>query len=106
MRIVDLHPECLKLVKGGWSTDVVLAEAQGVMFLCPKCFEANKGEVGTHRVICWFRGRGVPDDQSPGPGRWDVSGTGFSDLTLKPSVFLSGADGCQWHGWITNGEAK
>lgn len=41
-----------------------LEEAQGVRFLCPKCFAANGGKVGTHRVVCWSRSRGVPDEVS------------------------------------------
>lgn len=86
-----------------------IAEAQGVMFKCPKCFVTNGGIVGTHMVICWSRSRGVPDDATPGPGRWTLLGSGFADLTLgeEPgqtrSVLLLG--GCAWHGFITNGEA-
>lgn len=87
-------------------TDVPMAEADGVDFLCPKCFAANGGPVGTHRVICWFAGR-VPDDATPGPGRWIPSGTGLDDLTFvgpnAASVLLQG--GCAWHGFIRNGEA-
>ena len=84
-------------------------QAQGVSFLCPKCFIANGSRVGTHAVICWSRSRGVPDDASPGPGRWKLDGTGLHDLTLNGetggarSVQLNG--GCKWHGFITNGEA-
>lgn len=85
-----------------------LAEAQGIHFLCPKCFEKNGGTVGTHGVCCWSRSRGVPDDVDPGPGRWVLDGTGIDDLTLNAeasqtrSVQLEG--GCAWHGYITNGE--
>lgn len=81
-----------------------LREAQGVMFLCPKCFAANAGPVGTHSVICWFRDRGVPADEPPLPGRWDVSGDSLANLTLSPSVHLTGA-GCGWHGWVRGGDA-
>jgi hypothetical protein len=63
----------------------------------------NNGPIGTHSVLCWFKGRGVPDDEFSGPGRWDVSGTGFEDLTLIPSVHLTG-EGCGWHGHVQNGE--
>lgn len=87
-----------------------LAEAQGVRFLCPKCFAANGGAVGTHAVGCWSRSRGAPDHASPGPGRWTLDGTGVEDLTLNGdppgaarSVQLNG--GCAWHGHITNGDA-
>lgn len=86
-----------------------LAEAQGVCFLCPKCFAEKGGPVGTHSIICWSRSRGTPDDADPKPGRWKMDGTGIDDLTLNAdppstarSVQLNG--GCNWHGHITNGE--
>ena len=85
-----------------------LADAQGVKFLCPKCFAANGGPVGTHAVICWSRSSGIPDDAEPS-GRWTLDGTGYGDLTLNGdppgnarSVLLIG--GCEWHGFITDGE--
>jgi len=80
-----------------------LADADGIMFLCPKCFAANGGPVGTHSVICW-RPR-VPANVSPGPGRWEFHGTGYGDLSLvagSSSVLLT--DGCRWHGFVTGGE--
>jgi|SRR3990167_7472073 len=90
---------------------ITLEEAQGVMFLCPKCFAANSGSRGAHRVICWSRSRGVPDEIHPGPGRWKLVGTGLNDLTLEAdppstarSVQLNG--GCNWHGFVTNGDAS
>lgn len=70
-----------------------LAEAHGIDFLCPKC--------GMHHVVCWRRGM-VPDHAFPGPGRWIFEGDSLDNLTLKPSVHLTG--GCGWHGHITNGE--
>lgn len=85
-----------------------LAEADGVWFLCPKCFAANGSAVGTHAVICWFVGR-VPDDVDPKPGRWTPTGTGLNDLTFVPSagrshsVLLTG--GCGWHGFVDAGNA-
>jgi len=47
--------------------DITLENAHGLQFLCPKCFEENKGPVGTHSVICWFEDK-VPEDAYPGPG--------------------------------------
>lgn len=84
-----------------------IAEAQGIDFLCPKCFLENGGPVGTHMCEVTFEGKGVPDEQgshnaSGKPSRWGVSGTGIEDLTLWPSILLIG--GCNWHGHITNGE--
>lgn len=88
-----------------------LAEAQGVQFLCPKCFASNAGRVGTHMVRCWFRGRGVSDDEFPKPGRWTPAGSGLDDLTFVPgepampvSVLLTGG-GCGWHGFVVRGDA-
>ena len=86
-----------------------LAEADGVWFLCPKCYAQNGGCVGTHAVICWFVGR-VPDDVDPKPGRWTPTGTDLSDLSFVPSagrshsVLLTG--GCRWHGFVTAGDAS
>jgi hypothetical protein len=87
-----------------------LGTAQGIIFLCPKCFKTNAGRTGTHSVKCWFRGRRVPDQRPPGPGRWTPEGSGLDDLTFVPgvppvahSVLLTG--GCGWHGFVTNGSA-
>lgn len=95
---------------GFWEEVATIAEAQGVRFLCPKCFAINRGKVGTHSVICWSRSRGTPEDEMPGPGRWKLDGTSIADLTLNAdppssarSVQLHG--GCAWHGFITNGYA-
>jgi hypothetical protein len=86
---------------------VTMEAADGVMFLCPKCFAANGGKAGTHEIICWFAGR-VGDDLDPSPGRWNPSGTGIDDLTFvgpgAVSVLLLG--GCRWHGFVTNGSAQ
>lgn len=84
-----------------------MGDADGVIFLCPKCFADNKGPVGTHSIICWFRGR-VPDDLTPKPGRWNPSGTGLEDLTFVGpgacSVLLT--SGCGWHGHVKDGNAE
>lgn len=87
--------------------------AQGVSFLCPKCYQAHNGPRGTHRILCWSRSRGVPDDALPGPGRWRLTGTGFNDLSLRGELDDNGREGarsvqlqggCKWHGHITDGE--
>lgn len=113
MRLRDLRARLIwKISPDGRSFRLTcrsLGKAQGVIFLCPRCYEKNGGEVGTHSVICWFRDRGVPDDMDPRPGRWTPSGTGIDDLTFVPppsavSVKLIG--GCGWHGFVKDGEAK
>lgn len=84
-----------------------ILDADGVFFLCPKCFAANAGPIGTHAVICWFSGH-VPDWIEPGPGRWNPAGTGIENLTfVEPgavSVALRG--GCEWHGFVRDGGAE
>lgn len=105
MKLAELEPQFLRYVVEDGRECLhhvdTLAEAQGIFLLCPKCFEANHGPVGTHAVICWFRDRGVPAEAVPGPARWGALGTGLDDLTLSPSVQLLG--GCRWHGFITSG---
>lgn len=81
-----------------------LAEAQGIMFLCPKCIAENPDK-GAHGIGVTFRDRGVLPAQGmqnkQGPVRWGVSGTSYEDLTITPSVLLLA--GCEWHGFITKG---
>jgi len=107
MKLDQLEPQFTKIGSPGHYDDVdSLADAHGVMFLCPKCFAKNGGPVGTHSILAWFRDRGVPTDEAPGPGRWIASGASYADLTLSPSINLENAGrvGCQWHGFVTNGE--
>ena len=110
MRLTELDPWFLRIT-GPNEFEIIhdIGRAQGVEFLCPVCFVKNGGKTGTHRVICWSRSRGVPDDLNPKPGRWTLEGTGYNDLTLNGdppssarSVRLSSP--CGWHGFVTNGE--
>lgn len=78
-----------------------IAEANGVMFLCPQC--KLDGVRGVHSVLCWAPSVGMA--ATPGPGRWDLQGTSLEDLTLvagSSSVRLTG--GCCAHFHVTNGE--
>lgn len=114
MRLSQLEPQFLKVVQEVpqqiWRRDVHnLSDADGIMFLCPKCFQENNGPIGTHRVVCWFRGK-VSDEIEPKPGRWTPQGTGIEDLTFIPGnppmlVSVLFKSGCGWHGLIQNGEA-
>jgi hypothetical protein len=115
MRLRDLRAELVKRKtwneegqqREGFVAVASIAEADGLFFLCPKCFEMNGGEVGTHRVLCWFVGK-VPDDVDPKPGRWIPAGTGIDDITFvgpaAASVLLT--SGCNWHGFVRNGDAS
>lgn len=103
---------------GSISQNVPFDLAQGILFLCPKCFTENlakygDGAHGTHSVLVWFAGRGTPADRKPSP-RWGVSGNDIQNLTLDPSIWINrdappDAPGdppvCRWHGWVKNGDA-
>jgi hypothetical protein len=101
----DLDAYLMRCIDDAHAKDALnLVDADGVSFLCPKCYTFNGGPVGTHRVWCWFVGR-VPDDRLPVPGRWIPGGTGIDDLTFRgpgaASVLLTG--GCGWHGFVKSG---
>ena len=105
MKLSELEPQFMKVVTAKRFQNVdTIEEADGVMFLCPKCFKENGGPVGTHRVLCW-RPR-VSQEIPPTPGRWEFKGTGYDDLTLvagSSSIFLTG-EGCGAHFFVKNGE--
>lgn len=104
MKFIELKPQWLKRDDDSHFRYVSdISEADGVLFLCPVCFQANGGPVGTHRIMCWQPH--VPQTTSPTPGRWAFQGTTFDDLTLvagSSSVLLNG--GCNAHFFIRNGE--
>lgn len=84
-----------------------LDTAQGVIFLCPLCFQKNGGAEGTHSVMVPFDGRGVPAGAGSmgtnGPSRWTASGRSLETLSTVPSILLL-PPGCGWHGYITDGD--
>lgn len=102
--LAELDPELLKWIDDkSYRRDAKFEEADGICFLCPKCFVENgKSDIGVHSVICWKPH--VPQTTFPVPGRWNFQGTGIADLTLvagSSSIALQG--GCAWHGFIRNG---
>lgn len=105
MRLSDLDAQFLKRNDSHHFQFVTtIAEADGIEFLCPKCFVANNGKIGTHSVICWAPT--VPQDTNPTPGRWELQGTSIDDLTLiagSSSIQLNG--GCNAHFYVRNGAA-
>ena len=84
-----------------------IPEADGLAFMCPKCFVTHGGSVGTHWVVCWRPH--VPPEVEPKPGRWEFLGTSLDDLTLKAgssSILLGGEGGCQAHFFIEGGGVR
>lgn len=108
MKLTDLQPEFIKLEsEDTWRTvsSTLAADADGLMFLCPKCFVETNGPIGCHRVICWKPH--VPLTIHPRPGRWQFEGKSFYDLSLKASsssILLLG--GCGAHFFIEAGEIR
>lgn len=80
-----------------------LEEADGIWFLCPKCFKDNSGPEGTHAIACW-RPRVPQHEHMTGPGRWEFVGSSFEDLSLfsnPTSVKVEG--GCNAHFTVEKG---
>ncbi len=100
MKLTNLDATFVRYTGRGCHQDVsTFAEANGVLFDCPKCAGTNG-----HSVLVWFKG--APLDAVPGPARWSASGSSLEDLTLSPSVDLtSGGTRDCWHGFVTNGVA-
>lgn len=93
---------------GGFDVDcyspvVSLADADMVVFFCPKCYAANDGGVGTHVVHVELEGRSCPPSKNCGV-RWSFSGTSLENLTISPSIQCVG--GCAWHGFVENGQTR
>jgi hypothetical protein len=103
MRLLDLRPQFMKVIDATHFQNVdSIGEADGIRFLCPKCFAVQMNG-GIHSIFCW-RPR-VPQTIRPTPGRWEFEGTGYADLSLvaaSSSILLTG--GCAAHFHITNGE--
>jgi hypothetical protein len=78
----ELEASFIKLITPeGWQLVDTIGEADGVIFLCPKCFEDSPvGAEGTHSVICWSPKIG--QEHAPRPGRWNLVGTSLDDLEL------------------------
>jgi hypothetical protein len=107
MKLTELDPHFLKIIDDHTyhRIDVSITDADGICFLCPKCFIANNGSIGTHSVICWQPH--VVQTMRPGPGRWKFLGNGYDDLSLvavSSSIKLTG--GCEAHFFIVNGEIR
>ena len=106
MKLSELEPHWLKVLdeRTFQFEGVSFAEADGVGFLCPLCFERNgRTAVGTHQVICW-RPK-VTKPIPPNPGRWEFEGTGVDDLSLvagSSSILLT--SGCRAHFYVRKGE--
>ena len=105
MRFKILEPEFVKRGEGHSFSVCSREEAEGVLFLCPRCFLTNNGPIGTHSILCWAPV--VPAEYGEGPGRWALRGNSFDDLSLdaspQTSIHLTGP-GCGAHFTVKEGE--
>lgn len=102
MRLSELEAEFIAVEPSGWRAVDAIGDADGVWFLCPKCFHENSGPIGTHRVVCWQPH--VSQDQTPKPGRWRLVGATIDDLWLvagSSSIAIQG--GCNAHFYVRAG---
>lgn len=100
MTLIELHAEFIHYINDQ-SFDRVdnIGNADGILFLCPKCFAHTGNSYNVHSVICWEPN--VPQTCTPGPGRWTLE----ADVTLSgiplSSVVLT--SGCLAHFFVKNG---
>lgn len=107
MKLAELNARLMKLNPDNSMHQVeTVADADGVLFLCPKCYRENNGPAGTHSIMCWFSK--VPVDRPVGNGRWNPVGHDINDLTfVGPGAFsILLLSGCGWHGFIKDGCAE
>ena len=103
LTLADLDAKLVTVTEdGAMAVAQTLPESHGIRFLCPACFQENGGAAGTHSIFLLFKGY-LPLAWLPDLKRWEVSGTGLQDLTLRPSVHVVAP--CGWHGWVTDGTA-
>lgn len=108
MKLSLLEPELLKRKQDGDSVmGVLFSKADGLFFVCPLCYSNNgMKRPGVHGIICWQPH--VPQDVTPGPGRWTFKGSSLEDITLvagSSSIHLTGP-GCGAHFFIENGMVR
>jgi hypothetical protein len=103
MKLRELEPTFLKVIDHCQSlmTDDI-ANADGIMFKCPKCFSEKKSLKGTHSIMCWQPN--VADERHPKGGRWNLVGSCYDDLELQNGSSSILQSGCNAHFFIRNGE--
>jgi hypothetical protein len=117
MKLLELEPRWVGAGgEGVWNADGSPAPARagvGVSFLCPcpPCTAKRTGDPDHDFYLRVFVGLRNPVDGGPAydprPGaQWERIGDTFDVLTLTPSIqrHQIGEHGCNWHGFVTNGE--
>lgn len=98
MKLTDLHPQWI---------DLGPCYKVGVVFDCP--VHKDTGCIYP-RILAYFEnppsGAAMLPKAEPDDGRWVMSGAGFEDMTLQPSILYPKPKygPTHWHGFIRNGE--
>lgn len=105
MKLTELHPKWISL--GGHVPGTPELRQIGMLFDCP--LHGEKCEKYP-RIPVYFAnppsGDAMLPQRNADDHRWQLSGTGFDNMTLRPSiVYPHPKFGPQhWHGFVTNGE--
>lgn len=103
MKLVDLDPRFYS-TGGAGITNSLTGEpvpertGMGLIFDCP-CGCTELIAIPFHNPIS-----GGPPAVREGQAGWHRTGETFETLTLTPSILRVG--GCQWHGFVTDGEIR
>ena len=85
-----------------------LAEADGIWFTNPTWALKNPGQDGCEfgaSIQINFKDRQKMPAEYGSYAYWAVSGSGYEDLTITPSILCrTGIGNIDWHGFITRGE--
>lgn len=125
MKLTELFPQFLKLrvatdeeiAEYGWQGKKphwllcpvdVLAEADGIRFTDPLWASAHPGQDGyefggtVHVAFAGHDPEGIISMDCDGkPSKWAISGSGYIDLRLTPSIFVNAkGDPPGWHGFV------
>lgn len=74
------------------------SKGRGVLMECP-C-----GKCGEERMLAIEFENPIEGPKAEGSARWTRTGDTIETLTLRPSI--KRLEGCKWHGFITDGEAR
>ncbi len=105
MRLVDLNPRWMGAggegITDGNGDPVPERKGIGLSFDCP-CGCEQRGYVSFTNPL-----DGGDSHRDLGEQTWRRTGETFDTLTLTPSILRSEKrGGCNWHGFITEGEVK
>jgi len=92
MKLIELDPR--------WTAAEADRKGQGIVFLCPKCKNHFLGVFFQNPIDgkAPFVGAGKTNENN-----WSRTGDTFETISITPSIKVVGC--CEWHGFVTNGEA-